>query len=144
MKGILYNPKRPVTKDTVYQLAFEMHNVITYFYQSRKGELSPRGALEKIRDFQKGEIDAYKFCMNALNELQFPFVKSEFLECLQGWIEHYHRKIQANAFITDGFSDFIEFYCLGYVNALRHIKDFVNTGLDNCFPVYGGDVCTKR
>ena len=139
MKGILYNPKRPVTKDTVYQLVYEMHRLGTLRYDLYKSALP----IEKFRLFltyKEGELNAYEFVMKTLNEMQLPFIRSWFLAFLDGWIEHYNRQWRENK----DKHELLAIFDVGCENALAHIRDFVNTGLDNCFPAYGGDVCTKR
>ena len=140
MKGILYNPKRPVTKDTVYQLAYEMHRLGTLRYDLYKSTWPNEKKFRMVLDCKKGELDAYEFVMKTLNEMQLPFVRSGFLAFLGGWIEFYNRHWKESRDKNESFA----VYMSGCENALAHIRDFVNTGLDNCFPVEGGDVCTKR
>ena len=140
MKGILYNPKRPVTKATVYQLAYDMHCLSMQWIEGHKELVSQDEKLKMVFSFIDGENDAYNFCMIHLFHLQGPSVVGEFLELLQGWIEFYCSK-QKEIEIKD---EKVKMFNAGYENGLRHIRDFVSTGLDNCFPAYGGDVCTKR
>lgn len=139
MKGILYNPKRPVTKDTVYQLVYEMHRLGTLQYDFYKSNL-PVEEFRLLLTCKEGELNAYEFVMKTLRHSQLPFVRSEFLAFLDGWIEHYNRQWKENK----DKHELLAIFDAGCENSLRHIKHFVSTGLDNCFPVYGGDVCTKR
>ena len=139
MKGILYNPKIPVTKGTVYQLAYEMHRLGTLHYDFYKSNL-PVEEFRLLLTCKEGELNAYEFVMKTLRHLQFPFVRSEFLAFLDGWIEHYNRQWRENK----DKHELLAIFDAGCENSLRHIKHFVSTGLDNCFPAYGGDVCTKR